>query len=193
MTTVKHDRQDAVEKATDLFWANGFHATSMRNIQQAVDMRPGSIYASFGSKEGLFKETLQHYARASQARLNDCIAASTSPLEGLKLFIRDSVIGSRTSAPSDICMLVKTIAELTNDNAELLSEAKGLLQQVEVAFAAILVQAQEQGEINRAKTPERMARYLQVQLMGLRAYARANEGDAQVIELIDDVFDSLHG
>lgn len=62
MSTAKHDRQDAIQKATDLFWEKGFHATSMRNIQQAMDMRPGSIYASFGSKEGLFQESLQHYA-----------------------------------------------------------------------------------------------------------------------------------
>ncbi len=191
MSTTKHNRLDAIHKATDLFWQKGFHATSMRNIQQAIDMRPGSIYASFGSKEGLFKETLQDYASASQTRLNACVEASSSPLEGLKLFIRDSVIGCRESAPSGMCMLVKTISELTHENADLLAEAKRLLGSVEAAFTAILVQAQERGELDRSKAPERVARYLQVQLMGLRAYARANEGDDQINELVEDVFDNL--
>ncbi|MCT7654737.1 hypothetical protein MBH78_08005 [Oceanimonas sp. NS1] len=36
-----------------------------------------------------------------------------------------------------------------------------------------------------------MACYLQVQLMGLRAYARANEGDELIRALIDDVFANL--
>ncbi|MEH6648650.1 MAG: TetR/AcrR family transcriptional regulator [Motiliproteus sp.] len=193
MSTVKHDRQEAIQRATDLFWEKGFHATSMRNIQQAIDMRPGSIYASFGSKEGLFKETLQDYAKASGIRLNACLEASSSPLEGLRLFIKDSVIGCRESAPSGMCMLVKTISELTDENAELLAEAKRLLVGVETKFIALLEQAQQCGELDRSKSPQRMARYLQVQLMGLRAYARANEGDDQLNALIDDVFDHLCG
>ena len=69
VTSVKHDRQDAIRRATDLFWEKGFRATSMRNIQQATDLRPGSIYASFGSKEGVFKETLQDYVKVSGAVL----------------------------------------------------------------------------------------------------------------------------
>lgn len=191
MSNKKPDRRDVIRKATDLFWEKGFHATSMRNIQQAIDMRPGSIYASFGSKEGLFKETLQDYANASQARLKACVEASSSPLEGLKLFIKDSVIGCRGSAPSGMCMLVKTISELTPDHADLLAEARRLLGGMEMAFAALLVQAQLRGELDRSKNPERIACYLQVQLMGLRAYARVNEGGDQIDALIEDLFESL--
>ncbi|WP_417225879.1 TetR/AcrR family transcriptional regulator [Amphritea sp.] len=191
MTNLKYDRQDAIEKATDLFWAKGFHATSMRNIQQAIDMRPGSIYACFGSKEGLFKDTLHHYAQMSRQRLQECVAASSSPLEGLKRFVRDAVTGCNISAPSGMCMLAKTISELSSDNAELLLEAKQLLQSVEAALAALLREAQVQGEVSRLKTPESMARYLQVQLMGLRVYSSANKDQQQIEILIEDVFDSL--
>ena len=59
----KFDRQDAVDKATHLYWEKCFHGTSMRNLQDVIDMRPGSIYACFGSKEGLFKEVLNNYAQ----------------------------------------------------------------------------------------------------------------------------------
>ncbi|MDX2421602.1 MAG: TetR/AcrR family transcriptional regulator [Amphritea sp.] len=191
MSNVKYDRQEAINRATDLFWAKGYHATSMRNLQEAIDMRPGSIYACFGSKDGLFKETLQHYAQMSQQRLKECLATSASPIEGLKLFVRGAVSHCDTSAPSGMCMLVKTISELTQENTELLVEAQQLLLRIEGVMAAILLQAQEQGEISRAKTPERMARALQVQLMGLRVYASASADNKQVDELIDDMFDSL--
>ncbi|OES24284.1 TetR/AcrR family transcriptional regulator [Alteromonas macleodii] len=153
MSTAKHDRQDAIQKATDLFWEKGFHATSMRNIQQAMDMRPGSIYASFGSKEGLFQESLQHYADSSKARLKACVQEASSPLEGLKLFIRDAVVGCRDKAPSGICMLVKTISELTGENEDLLEQAKGLFKEMEQAFMEVLIEAQEQGEIDSSKAP----------------------------------------
>ena len=52
---MKYDHDEIIEKATTLFWQRGFQAAGMRDIQQALDMRPGSIYARFQSKEGLFK------------------------------------------------------------------------------------------------------------------------------------------
>lgn len=191
MAAARHDREKVVQKATELFWSRGFHATSMRNLQQAIDLRPGSIYASFGSKEGLFKEALQHYADSNRARFEACIAAADGPLEGLKQFVRDSVIGRRGKAPNEICMLVKTVAELTEEDGDLLAFARQKLADVERTFAAVLEQAQQQGEVDPARDPARMARYLQIQLMGLRAYARTRGSDEELGELIDDIFAHL--
>lgn len=187
----KYDRQEAIQKATYLFWEKGFHATSMRNLHDVIDMHPGSIYASFGSKEGLFKESLRCYADASQALLAACVEETSSPLDALKTFVSRVVVGYRESSPSGMCMLVKTISELTEDNADLLAEAKRLLSHVENAFADLLGQAQAAGEIDQAKDSRRLARFLQMQLMGLRAYSRANDSQQRVGELMDDIFACL--
>lgn len=185
----RHDRCATVKKATQLFWEKGFHATSMRNLQEHIDMRPGSIYATFGSKEGLFKEALQYYAESGVTRLSEYTDAYASPVDALKHFMRDALQGGET-APSEMCMLVKTISELTEDNGMLLEEAKRLLGVMEGAFSAVLLKAQEQGELDRNRDVRRMARFLQMQLIGLRVYARANS-DANIDELIDDVFECL--
>ena len=191
VTSTKHNRQDVIQKATDLFWEKGFHATSMRNLQEAIDMRPGSIYASFGSKEGLFKETLQYYANESLARLKSFEDAHESPLDALREFLT-SVVISQTQKPSNMCMLVKTISELTADNAGLLAEAQQLLAKVEAGFAELFAKAQANGELDSSKDPGRLASLLQMQVMGLRAYARANEGsEADIKTLTDDAFTSL--
>ncbi|MEP3563102.1 MAG: helix-turn-helix domain-containing protein, partial [Marinobacter sp.] len=55
---VKFERENVVRVASELFWKKGFHATSTRDLQDAVNMRPGSIYSAFGSKEGLYSESL---------------------------------------------------------------------------------------------------------------------------------------
>ncbi len=152
-------------------------------------MRPGSIYATFGSKEGLFKETLQYYTQSGVARLSEYTDTFSSPLDALRHFIRGIVQGCDT-APSEMCMLVKTVSELTEDNMELLKEAKRLLGVMESAFAAVLLKAQEQGELDRNKDVRRMARFLQMQLIGLRVYARSNN-DEKVDELVDDILNCL--
>ena len=184
----KHDRQDVIRKATLLFWEKGFHATSMRNLQEHIDMRPGSIYATFGSKEGLFKEALQCFANSSIRHLEECRNSNTSSLEALKQFVKEIVFANHETAPNEMCMLVKTVSELTEDNAELLAEAKRLLLTMEDAFSALIEQAQQQGELDKTKDSRRLARFLQMQLIGLRVYSRADTVDSQVNQLIDDAF-----
>jgi TetR/AcrR family transcriptional regulator, transcriptional repressor for nem operon len=186
--SAKFNREDVIEKATNLYWEKGFHGTSMRNLQDVVDMRPGSIYAAFGNKENLFKEALQHYAEISLSYLSACRKEAASPIEALRYFVKSVVIDKSKSAPSGMCMLVKSIAELTVENAELLSEAKRLLRLIESEFAAILKEAIEQGEISAAKDPNYLARYLQTQVMGIRTYARNSDNDDAVEELIDGIF-----
>ena len=184
----RFDHQTVVEKATNLYWEKGFHATSMRHLQEVIDMRPGSIYASFGSKEGLFREALQHYADLSLAQLAIHTQNTDSPVGALKMFFKSVVIDSRHTAPSSMCMLVKTISELTDDNSELLAEAKRLLSVIEQSLQEILQKAKEHGELSESENTTRLARYLQMQLMGLRAYARTTDSDALLTQMIDDIF-----
>lgn len=184
----KFNRDQVIENATNLYWEKGFNGTSMRNLQEVIDMRPGSIYAAFGSKEGLFKEVLNRYADMGIEALTQCRKESESPLIALKLFLKTVVIESKANAPSNMCMLVKTIAELTDEHADLLNETKQLLKKVEDKLVALLAEAQELGEIAQSKDVRKLARYMQVQTMGLRTYAKTCD-DLELLEtMIEDVF-----
>jgi len=185
----KFNRQQVVDKATDLYWQKGFHATSMRNLQDVIDMRPGSIYAAFGSKEGLFKEALQNYKATGLAQLALCRENCDSPIAALKLFMHKLIIESHCSAPSGICMLSKTVAELTGENQELLDAARFALIEVEQAFKQLIVEAQKLGEVDKFKDPARLASHIQIQITGLRTYAKTHAGDAKLAQMIDEVFD----
>jgi AcrR family transcriptional regulator len=186
--TAKFDRQQVIDKAKDLYWEKGFHATSMRNLQDVVDMRPGSIYAAFGSKEALFKEALAHYTEIGLASLQDCEQQAASPLSGLKLFMKNIVIESQCSAPNGMCMLAKTVAELTSEHQELLDAAKESLKRMEAAFAAVLTRAKAAGELAPDKDPQELARCIQVQIAGLRTYAKIHQSEAPLEHMIEDIF-----
>lgn len=61
-------REAVVERAMEVFWREGFHGASIAQLGAAMGLRPGSIYAAFGSKEGLFREALAAYTRQVRAR-----------------------------------------------------------------------------------------------------------------------------
>ncbi|WP_454440407.1 TetR/AcrR family transcriptional regulator [Vibrio bathopelagicus] len=186
--TAKFDRQDVVDKATNLYWEKGFHATSMRNLQDVIDMRPGSIYATFGSKEGLFKETLARYTELGILNLNRFRSETDSPIKALENFVKRAVVESKQSAPNGMCMLAKTVAELTDEHAELLEEAKKSLKIMEGEFAKLIAEAQDLGEISKEREPVQLARHVQVQIAGLRTYAKTCDDIDLLNSMVEDVF-----
>ncbi len=55
------DRDQALQRAMEVFWAKGFEATSLMDLTEAMDISPPSLYAAFGDKEKLFLEAVERY------------------------------------------------------------------------------------------------------------------------------------
>lgn len=189
---IKFNREDVIEKAKNLYWEKGYHATSMRNLQDVVNMHPGSIYAAFGSKDKLFTESLNRYAADGAKRLADCIEQKDTVPDGLKHFIHTVIVCNSATAPSGMCMIVKTVAELTqNDSPDLLAHATNILEGIEASFAVLFGQAIDSGEISAEKDPVELARYFQIQIIGLRTYAQVTNDNDAVEKYIDDIFKNI--
>jgi len=54
-------KEDALDKAMTVFWRHGYEGASMADLTKAMGINPPSLYACFGSKEGLFKTVLERY------------------------------------------------------------------------------------------------------------------------------------
>lgn len=189
---MKYDHDDIIEKATTLFWQRGFHAAGMRNIQQALDMRPGSIYARFQSKEGLFKLVVEHYAQNSAERLKQ-VAEAASPLDALYRFFETALTGPDEQRYMRQCLLVKSIAEL-----ELIGDIarKAVIESMQIlkaGFKDIIEACIEKGELPEHTPTKLAAEWLQNQFVGLRAFALMQDENTATIQMIDKVILDLKG
>jgi len=189
--TAKFSRQEVLQKATWLFWQKGFHATSTRDLQQATDLRPGSIYAAFGSKSGLFKEVLHFYAQNRNEILQRSMTGEKTTLNGLRAYFRHILLGEDTDAPNELCLLAKAISELDESEEELLGEARALLAAHGAKFRHYVEDAMASGELREDTDSDLLARQLQVQMIGLRTFLRATSDRAAVEQMIRKMFDSV--
>lgn len=185
--TAVHTREESLEKALHLFWRQGFGATSLKDIERALDMRPGSIYATFGSKEDLFREALDRYAGRAMAELERVVAADESPLGGLVAYLR--MLGGLRDRDEtcEACMLVKSLLELGDHEQAAGQQAEELLDRMERRFTERLADAQAAGEIAADLDPERLGRRLQADVVGLRTYAQRDVDDDAVRALAEDI------
>ncbi len=182
-----YDRQKVLMVARDIFWARGYHNTSLKDLEHGLDMRPGSIYAAFGSKEALFKEALDLYARTGQADLDMALAQAPSPIAGLAAHIRSLGGMMRGKAPSRACMLVKTLLETPDDDPVLRRSVEDLLRRAELVFREVFRKARDEGEIAADADLDLLAARLQSAIFGLRAYAQRTDATERVAQLAEDI------
>lgn len=96
MERVARKRQGRIERIHDaaaaLFAARGFHATRMQDVAEAVDMRKGSLYYYFDSKEDLLVSLVEGRVGAALDVLRG-IATESTPVEQR---VRSAIAGHLT-------------------------------------------------------------------------------------------------
>jgi hypothetical protein len=61
------------------------------------------------------------------------------------------------------------------------------LDSIEAMFTEALSEAQSRGELSRQSSPEKLARLIQTNVIGLRTMARRSISQSQLEALVDDV------
>ncbi len=185
------DRDDILMRARDLFWRKGYHATSLKDLEQVLELKPGSIYAAFGSKEALFSDALRVYARGSRSELVEAYEAGLSPLAALAAHARS--LGGLCDAdrPARACMLVKTILEHPDEDSPVRHLAEDLMDEAGARFIEGFRRAKAAGELPEKADPERLGRKFQSDVIGLRAIAQRSNGGDLVPMLAEDLAQSV--
>ena len=186
-----YDREQSLDRAVELFWAQGFHATSLKDLERTLDMRPGSIYAAFGSKQALFEAALDRYAARGLEELEGRLTRHASPLDGLAAYVRALGDLHTQALPSRACLLVKSLLELGDREPLARDKADALLAGMEQRFIEAFRVAKASGEIAAGQDPIALGRRLQVEIMGLRAYAQRGVSGAALRQVADDLARSI--
>ena len=181
-----YDRNELIDRSRDLFWRRGWAGTSLKDLEAVLQLKPGSFYAAFGSKDALFELAMKKYAMDGLERLRE-LAEKQGPIKALQRFPMMAI--ENDGAPAKACMLSKTLLELQAHNHPLANEANQHLLKMEGHFAELFQQAQSSGDIGCAHDPKVLARRYQSDLLGLRISAEREGVDA--IAIAAEIAESL--
>jgi TetR/AcrR family transcriptional repressor of nem operon len=175
------DEDTVLDAAVQGFWAQGYEATSVRDLAQRMGMTGASLYNAFGDKRALYRRALDRYVEQGVAdRIRRCDAMD-DPRAAIGAFFDEIVQRSLADPHCRGCMLV-------NSALEAVPEQPGTTDNVAAAFVGIegfflrCVQAgQARGSITTAQPAEDLARLLLATLLGVRVMARARP-EKQLLE-----------
>ena len=179
------DVDDVLDRAVDLFWVNGYAATSMEDLVTHLGINRGSLYSTFGSKQQLYELALERYLSSGRDRFAAVVTDSAVPLrETITRLLHSSA--ERTDHRG--CLLVNTTMERNATDERCLD----LTSEGFDALRAILIAAFEsrRGELADGLTPQGAADLVLVATQGLRVVG-ATESEIGADSTIQTVLDTL--
>ncbi|WP_410474377.1 TetR/AcrR family transcriptional regulator [Guyparkeria sp. TX1] len=189
--TAAFERDQVLTEAMTLFWSRGYNRTSMRDLTQATRLNPGSLYAAFGNKQGLFLESVDLYTRALRRETEATLGGEGNAAARIRRFFDNLLDASAHDPTNKGCLLINTLIEAPADEPELRRRAGEALKYVEGRFAEVLDEGQDDGSIQTATPPRHQARLLMTGIFGLRVYARMPEGREHAVEIVDTLLQGV--
>lgn len=168
------DVDQALERAMNLFWRKGYAATSLQDLLAELGIGSGSLYAAFGSKEGLYARALERYCAQYGAGLGERLDSAADVRSGIRAVLTE-MAETDLLDPVRGCMAVNAVTERDDDPATT-ERVAATLRTVESALAGALERAQARGEIPEGKNTAELARFLTTFIQGLRVTGQARLG-----------------
>jgi len=141
-------RDDIMAAAQALFSEQGYHATSVRQIADAVGIRVASLYTHIDGKEDLLNEAMIAVARRFRDAASDARDRGGSPSDQLSFLVR---------AHLEIVDVETELARILNlewREVEVASELRSLRSGYEDILEQILRQGSEAGEFRLTQHPK---------------------------------------
>jgi TetR/AcrR family transcriptional regulator, transcriptional repressor for nem operon len=148
-----------LDKAIDLFWKQGYEATSLDQLLSVMNIGKGSMYHNFGNKREVFKLALNRFMQNFKSWFTSEISKSKDPIK----FIKDFFLSIPKQGMDDHkkgCFLGNTVAELACIDPGLEKLAVEHLEHIEQTFYVQLKQAQAEGKLKSKEDPRLLARHL---------------------------------
>lgn len=143
-------RQDQVRAAAlRLFKEKGYHATSMRDIAQAVGINKGSLYSYIKSKEDLLIPVFEQAQGVLTSQI-EAIAADASLSPTLKL--RRAIHAHVTAVADNLEVLTVYLSEWRQLGSDSLATNRGQRERYAALFHQILRDGIEAGEFRPMDT-----------------------------------------
>jgi AcrR family transcriptional regulator len=142
-----------------VFWRQGYEGASLADLTRAMGINPPSLYAAFGSKEGLFRAVLERYDARRKEFMDRVLAAPDAQtvarffLEGVAEFAADT---SGRNPPG--CLLLQS--GLSCGDQVIPEELARHRAEKETALRVRLKAAREAGDLPESADPAALARYL---------------------------------
>ncbi len=176
------DIEAALDEAMEVFWRHGYEGSTIAELTGAMGINPPSLYAAFGSKEGLLKAALDRYSQKRAECMADVLEAPTAREVVERLLLKLADLQTDPKNPPG-CLLVAGGLACGVGSENIPFELAAHRAQSEDQLRERFIRAREEGDLAADSDPAALARYLSAVMAGLGVLASAGATREQLREV----------
>jgi len=177
------DEKEALRRAMELFWRQGYEKTSMQDLVNYMGVHRRSIYDTFGDKHTLFIRALSHYVEEMDVRFKSNITSELTVKQAIRK-VFEMVIYPTDKQPKG-CLTVNTAVELSLLDQEVAEKITETFIKTETLLFDLLKHGQEQGEIPEHYDIKGLSKFIHNSLVGIRVLAKTTNDKKELETIID--------
>ncbi len=186
------NRNEVLQKATEVFHKKGYNGTSMQDLVDATALNRSSIYNSFGSKLNMFLEVLSHYQSYHNNNFSQGLANSYNSKEAIETIFDLNLNEILHDDDRKGCMIVNCKSEMVNQETSIHYFMEKNQDRMIAMLEDIVSKGQMEKIFNQEQTASQYALYLFSSIQGLRMTGILNKNKEDLKNLINTVLKVLY-
>lgn len=170
----------------ELFWRQGYEATSTAELIGELGIARASLYNAFGGKHELYLAALDHYLARKDPAVLELLSRSGPALSAVRALVERYASETVHDEQRRGCLVVNAAVERLPDDQAATRRVEASWDTVEVGLTTALLRARAQGELGEDRDPRAIARFLLVLLQGLRVLGRATPAPDRVRDAVTE-------
>jgi len=171
------DREEALARATGVFWARGYASTSTDELLTAMGIGRQSLYNAFQDKRALYLEALERYQRSTTAGHLQRLNGAASPIGGIDALLSGLI---SDDIPALGCMGIGAICEFGSTDSDIVALRSKVSPVLHSRLVERLEEGQAAGEIDRSLDCVTAASFIQMTMQGIQLAARGGTDAASL-------------
>lgn len=169
------DTDQALDRAMLVFRQKGFHAASIADLSEAMQLTAGSIYKAFKDKRTLFLQVFERYASLRNAQLRQRLASFATGRERLAELLRFYLDSARAVEGRRGCLVVGSAVELQVLDEELSTLVRDAVTRNKGLLISLLQQGQQDGSVAASLCIETAAELILCIAFGMRVVGKVED------------------
>ena len=155
----------------ELFWRQGYEATSIADLTRAMGNNPPSLYAAFGDKERLFLEAVERYGCRS-TRAEELLAEAPTAREGVERVLKEAAREFTDPCHPPGCMVVSAATNCSAEAAHVQAALAVRRRRAEANLKARIERGLAEGELPPRTDCAALAKFYATVIEGMAVQAR---------------------
>ncbi len=179
------NESQVIEKAMQVFWTQGYEASSLKDLTHAMGLSKSSLYDTFGSKHDLFLATIDYYRENVTGKVRSAANLDAPARHVIKAILGRAV--DRILAPDGRrgCFLNNTAVEVGMHDPEARARCQSGMAVMEQTMHKLVVRGQSEGDISSTKSARALARFMTSTINGVMVIGKANPDRAVLDDIVE--------